>query len=276
MRPNDPMVSVEWLANNIDQSNILVVDATWSMPGNQDPHIGSYINGVGFDIDQIADTNSSFAHTLPSPEHFEREVRKLGVHSDTHIVCYDRHGLFSSPRVWWMFRVMGHEKVNVLDGGFPAWIAAGCTTTSDYRTPEKGDFKAQFQSALLKKTSDIHNALNRNQILDARPKGRFDGTAPEPRIGLSSGHMPGATSVPFSELKTSDGFLKNAVALRHIFDARQTDLNAPIVSTCGSGITACGIAISLARLGAWDVAVYDGSWTEWASTDGCPIEKVEQ
>ena len=274
MRPNDPMVSVDWLAENIHIENVLAIDATWSMPGQVSPLPGTYIDGVRFDIDKIADTTSDFAHTLPSQEKFEAEVRKLGINNDTHIIAYDRHGLFSAPRAWWMFRVMGHEKVSVLDGGLPAWIKAGRETTDTYREQKSGNFKAKFQPGLFKRTADIVNGLNGEQILDARPKGRFEGSSPEPRAGLSSGHMPGASSVPFSELKSTDGSLKSQSELQDIFAARQTDLTDPIITTCGSGITACGIAISLARLGAWDVAVYDGSWTEWASTDGCPIEKA--
>jgi thiosulfate/3-mercaptopyruvate sulfurtransferase len=268
------MVSVEWLAKNIGNKDILVVDATWCMPSDAEPHPGTFIDGVQFDIDKIARASSVFPHTLPNPEVFEKHVRELGINNNTLIICYDRHGLFSAPRAWWMFRVMGHEKINVLDGGLPAWLAAGLPTIDKYSTPNTGNFCTDYRPSLFKRTDDIRAALNNEQILDARPKGRFDGTAPEPRVNLSSGHMPGATSIPFSDLKTASGFLKTAAELKKMLAVRSVDLTAPIISTCGSGITACAIAISLARVGVWDTAVYDGSWTEWASTDGCPIEKV--
>lgn len=268
------MVSVDWLSKNIDRPDVLVVDATWCMPSDPEPNPGTFIDGIRFDIDYIADTSAPFAHTLSSPEKFEHEVRKLGVNENTHIVCYDRHGLFSAPRAWWMFRVMGHEKVSVLDGGLPAWIKAGHATSAKYRSMPGGDFKVSFQPHLLKRKQDVLDALAKTQILDARPKGRFDGTAPEPRAGLSSGHMPGASNVPFSTLKTADGFLKTKQELQDVFASRNVDLRASMATTCGSGITACGIALALARVGAWHAAIYDGSWTEWASSDNCPIEKA--
>ncbi|NNC37629.1 MAG: sulfurtransferase [Acidimicrobiales bacterium] len=274
MKPNDPMVAVTWLADNIHNPNVLVVDTTWCMPGDIEPYPNTYIEGVRFDIDEIADQSAGFSHTLPTPEHFEYAVRNLGVNNDTHVICYDRHGLFSAPRAWWMFRVMGHEKVNVLDGGLPAWVKAGQATVAAYKSLDKGTFEATFQPNLYRDTNEMRDTLYKGTILDARPSGRFNGTAPEPRAGLNSGHMPSSTNVPFSELKTSDGYLKRAVDLCDVFMTRQIELNKPIITTCGSGITACGIALALARLGSWDTAVYDGSWTEWASTDNCPIDKV--
>ena len=274
MRPHDPMVSVDWLNSNIANPDTVVVDATWCMPGEDEPLPGIFIDGTRFDIDKIADPASGFAHTLPSPVMFEKKVRALGINKGTRVVCYDRHGIRGAARAWWMFRAMGHENVNVLDGGLPAWIKDGLPTVNCYHTKKRGNFTAEFQPELFKRSADVRAGLNNQQILDARPTGRFDGTTPEPRAGLSSGHMPGATNVPFSELIAVFGFLKSSTDLEKIFLSRQVDLEAPIITTCGSGITACGIALALARLGVWDSAVYDGSWTEWASIDDCPIEKV--
>ena len=226
------------------------------------------------DIDEVADTSSPFAHMLPSAEIFQSACRGLGINHDTQVICYDRHGLQGAPRLWWMFRIMGHTNVAVLDGGLPAWLAGGGETVDHYQTCEPGNMTASFNPDLVKSIDQMRQVQTPCQILDARPTGRFSGTAPEPRAGLSSGHMPDALNVPFASLKTEDGLLKSANELAALFGASGADLDAPIITSCGSGITACGIALALARLGVWDAAVYDGSWTEWASTPNIPIVKA--
>jgi len=268
----DPMVSAEWLSVNLSNPNVIAMDATWCMPGKEEPYPEIFIDGVKIDIDVVADQSSKHAHMLPSPEEFETHMRKMGINVDSMIICYDKHGLQGAPRTWWMLRAMGHDNVRVLNGGLPAWIDAGHSTVFKLFERKEGNFRASFKPDLVRSMDDIHAALGQCQILDARSAGRFAGTAPEPRVGLSSGHMPGATSTPFGLLKTKSGFLKSKEELLDIF--KGVNPNKPIITTCGSGITACGIALALARLGVWDAAVYDGSWVEWASTPDSPIEKA--
>jgi len=269
----DPMVTAEWLSEHLDHDDVIAIDATWCMPGIEEPLSGQSISGVAFDIDEIADCSSALPHMLPTPEQFQSQVRTLGINQNSHIICYDRHGMFSAPRAWWMLRAMGHENVQVLDGGLPAWISLGLSVKSTCAKPVCGNFRAKLTNDLVRNNDDVKEALCADQVLDARPSGRFDGTAPEPRAGLSSGHMPGASNIPFGNL-FNNGFLRTKPELALVFKDAGIDLETPIISTCGSGITACGIALALARLGVWDTPVYDGSWVEWASTPDCPIEKA--
>jgi thiosulfate/3-mercaptopyruvate sulfurtransferase len=268
------MVSADWLFENLSSEDVVAVDATWYMPGDAIPHLDKFIEGPGFDIDAVADHETALPHMLPSADTFEKAVREMGINRGTHIVCYDRHGLFSAPRLWWTFRTFGHENVSVLDGGIPTWVAAGHPTVSEPVTNPSGNFVANFNDALYRHVDDVRAAIGSSQIVDARPPGRFAGTSPEPRKGLSSGHMPNAFNIPFSKLKTSDGLLKNETELLNLFKSRQIDISKGIITTCGSGITASGLALALARLGVWDAAVYDGSWSEWAASDNCPIVKA--
>ena len=173
-----------------------------------------------------------------------------------------------------MFRALGHANVKVLDGGLPAWLPLEQDVVSAPSNGPRGDFIARFRPGLVKSKAGVLGALGTCQILDARAKGRFDGTAPEPRKGLSSGHMPGAISTPFGNLKTDDGFLKSKAELADIFGAAGFGADSPAITSCGSGVTACGIALALARFGVWDAAVYDGSWVEWASDPASPIDTI--
>lgn len=273
---SDPMVSADWLIAHIGDTDLRVFDATWSLPGQSAPHDGQYIDGPHFDIDAIADPDAPLKHTLPSPEIFTAAAAALGVNAGSRIVVYDRHGLFSAPRAWWMFRVMGLSNVRVLDGGLPTWLARGGKVRKQPKNYAKtygiGNFSAQFMPALFAGRVDVQNALHgKSQIFDARAAGRFTGEAPEPRAELSSGHMPGARSAPFGSLKTNGGFLRAKDELANIFKTAGLKPDTNIITSCGSGVTACGIALALARLGLWNVAVYDGSWVDWASSEDCPI-----
>ncbi len=275
---NDPIVSPGWLAEHINAPDLRVIDATWFLPGDQRNAKELYdtrrIPGaIFFDIDEISDTNSALPHMLPSPEKFASRMKKLGIGDGCRIVVYDSQGLFSAARVWWTFRVMGHEDVAVLDGGFPAWERGGyeIETGAPQHRMER-HFTARMRSDLVRNLSDMRRAVEGGaSILDARPAPRFRGEAPEPRAGLKSGHMPGAKSVPSGSLVNENGQLRSVDELRAIFLGAGADPSKPALCTCGSGITAAIIALALARLGRWDAAIYDGSWAEWGSRDDTPI-----
>lgn len=268
----DPLVSPAWLAERIDAPDIRVIDATWFMPNDPRDAKALYAErripgAIFFDIDEIADTSVDLPHMLPSPEKFASRMKKLGIGDGTRIVIYDNHGLMSAARVWWTFRVFGHEDVTVLDGGFPAWERAGHPIeTDDPRPRMERHFTVQLRSDLVRTLADVQRAIDgggKTPILDARAAPRFRGEAPEPRAGLKSGHMPGALNVPFGALLTADGTMKPNDELKRLFDDEGLKGNAAPICSCGSGITAAVIALALARTGRWDAAVYDGSWSEW-------------
>ena len=277
--PEDPLVDVHWLAARLDAPDVRVIDATVFPPGDgRDPrlaHTEARLPGaVFFDIDEIADTASDLPHMLPSPEKFAARMRRLGVGDGNRIVVYDQLGLFSAARVWWTLRVMGHDDVVVLDGGLPAWRAAGLALEDG--PPNKlseRHFTARLRQDLVRSLADMRTlvAAGGDAIVDARAGGRFVGRDPEPRAGLRGGHMPGAANVPFLNVLTDDRRMKSRDALAAIFASARVDTQRPVACTCGSGLTAAVLALALARLGRWDAAVYDGSWAEWGARDDTPI-----
>lgn len=277
--PNDPVVSPAWLAERLEAPDIRVIDATWFMPSDPRDAKALYAErripgAVFFDIDEIADTESDLPHMLPAPEKFASRMKKRGIGDGTRVVVYDNQGIFSAARVWWTFRVMGHEDVVVLDGGFPAWERAGYEIeTGPPQQRMERHFTPRVRADLVRDLSDMRRAIEdgRTPIFDARPAPRFRGETPEPRAGLKSGHMPGARSVPSGTLVGEDGALKSAEELQRIFDAAGADTSKNAVCTCGSGVTAAIIALALARLGRWDAAIYDGSWAEWGGRDDTAI-----
>ena len=270
----DLLVTADWLAENIDREDVKVLDGTWVLPADEANLVNGFIpNAQVFDIDAIADLSSPMKHMLPAADTFASAVSDMGVKNTDHVVCYDRHGLFSSPRVWWTFMTFGHSNVSILNGGLPAWIQAGYDIS---REPINNASSLMFKtaSALIDVTdkSCVLDAIDKDiQIVDARPTGRFHGTSPEPRAGLRSGRIPGSYSLPFGSLKTPQGHFKSLSELADIVGSSGIDLNKPIITSCGSGITAAGIAFVLHRLGAKDISVYDGSWAEWGASDA-PIE----
>ena len=274
----DPLVSTAWLAAHLGDPDLVVIDATWFMPDARRDARAEYAErhipgAVFFGIDEVCDHASDLPHMLSPPADFAVAARRLGVSAASKVVVYDAHGLFSAPRVWWNFRVMGHRAAFVLDGGLPRWVAEGRPLETGWREAAHGDFKARFDASLVRDLEAVRGAVDsgREQIVDARSADRFTGAAPEPRADLRSGHMPGARNVPWSDLVLADGGLRPADDLRAAFRSAGVDLTAPITTSCGSGITAALLALALAKLGREDVAVYDGSWAEWGGRADTPV-----
>jgi thiosulfate/3-mercaptopyruvate sulfurtransferase len=236
-------------------------------------YLAQHIPGaVFFDIEELSDHSTGLPHSMPQPEAFAKSMAALGVGDGMQIVIYEQVGVFSAPRARWMLRSFGAQHVFLLDGGLQAWMAAGLPVESGSVERPAAKFSAQLDAGAVEGFAGIQQAIaERGQILDARSAGRFSGALPEPRAGLRSGHMPGATSVPFTEL-VRDGRLKSAGELREYFDAKAVDIESPIITSCGSGVTAAVIALGLEIAGAKDVSLYDGSWAEYASRPEAVIE----
>lgn len=274
----DALVSTDWLVRHLDAPDVRIVDATWCLPAqNRDPkaeYAAAHIPGaVYFDIDDIADDSSSLPHMLPSPAKFSSRVRRLGLGDGVRIVIYDSNRFMASARAWWMFRLFGHADVAVLDGGLGKWRAEGHPVDDRPVRPIERHFTARQNNLLVRDLDQMRANLTRRgeQVLDARAAGRFRGTEPEPRQGLRSGHIPGSRNLPYSELLAADGTLKPEAELRRLFAAAEVDLDRPVVTSCGSGVSAAVLSLALHRLGAADSAVYDGSWTEWGGRSDTPI-----
>jgi len=276
-----PLVTPAWLVGRLGDPKIKVLDATLPPVGVTPPvdtrarYLTQHIPGaVFFDIEKLSDHSTPLPHMLPKPEDFSRNMAALGVGDQMDIVVYEQGRVFSAPRAWWMLRVFGARNVFLLDGGLPAWIEAGLPTEPGEVEFAPATFDARFDSDAVRDFDQIEQLIaQRGQILDARSAGRFSGTAPEPRPLLSSGHMPGAVSVPFTEL-VADGRLKPASELSEIFAEKGVKTGEPITTTCGSGVTAAVIAMALEIVGASQVSLYDGSWSEYAQHPRGVIEKA--
>lgn len=276
----EALVSTEWLAAHIDAPDVHVVDASWYLPAAKRDPRGEYetqhIPGaVFFDIDEIADTDSDLPHMLPAPEKFSARVRKLGLGDGTRIVVYDGTGVSAAARVWWMFRVFGHDDIALLDGGLGKWLAEGRPVTDEPSRPQDRHFTARMNTFLLRDYDQVRANIERGreQFIDARSASRFAGTKPEPRPELPGGHAPGSINLPFHAVMNGDDkTMLPAAGIRAAFADAGVDLDKPIFTSCGSGVTAAILTLGLYLIGRTDVAIFDGSWTEWAGNPDSPIE----
>ena len=273
-----PLVSVDWLSNNLANEKLVILNATIPIVTAKKSIVGEVKeqikDAIFFDIKNVfSDNNTQFPNTVLSTEDFEKEVQNIGIQKDSCIVVYDDLGIYSSPRVWWLFQLMGFTNIAVLNGGFPAWKSKKYpiekTQTKEIK---KGDFTVNYQPTKIKFTQDVLLSINNDKILiaDARSKGRFYATEPEPRANMKSGHIPNSVSLPHSEI-VEKGKLKSENKLKEIFKQINPD-NKELIFSCGSGITASVLALGAELVGIKNHAVYDGSWTEWGSTENLPIE----
>ncbi|MGE4481599.1 3-mercaptopyruvate sulfurtransferase [Acidocella sp.] len=274
------LVDAAWLKAEIGAPDLVLLDASWYMPADaRDPQaefLQAHIAGAQrFDFDkEIADTSSSLPHMLPTPASFQQALRALGVSMASRVVVYDTAGIFAAPRAWWMLKVMGHEAVTVLDGGLPAWQAVGGAVVAGpaMRVPD-GDFVARPNPVRLADSAQLLAALNQAEIVDARAAARFAGTQPEPRQGLRSGHMPGARNLPFGEI-LQGGRYRPAREIKALFAKAGITGAAPIIASCGSGVTASVLALGAELAGLGPIAVYDGSWSEWGQESRAELPVV--
>jgi thiosulfate/3-mercaptopyruvate sulfurtransferase len=277
----ESLVSTEWLAAHIDAPQLRVFDASFTLPNvkptAQEEYARRHIPGaMFFDIDEISDHSNLLPHMLPGPEDFARMAGALGIGNDRQIILYDMSGFGSAPRAWWMLRVFGHDNVAILDGGLPKWLAEGRAVTTYVPQPKPVTFSPRFDGSRVRNKTQLLANLEekREQVLDARSAGRFAGTAPEPRLGLRGGHIPGSINVPYDTLgdpKTRRYLPAEQIEAR--FRVAGVERGQPIVTSCGSGVTACALTFALHLVGWGKSAVYDGSWSEWGlENSNTPVE----
>lgn len=278
---DDPqtLVSTEWLENHLFDPDLRILDASYYLPdmgrdGKAEYHAGHIPGARFFDIDEISDTRSALPHMAPPVEKFMSRMRAMGVGDGHQVVVYDGYGLFSAARAWWLFRLMGKTDIAVLDGGYPKWTAEGRPTEDLPPVLKDRHITVQRQAHLVRDVTQVAAAskLGDHTILDARSPSRFRGDAPEPREGLRAGHIPGSTNMHYETLLNKDRTMKSPEALRTQFEISGADLTKPVITTCGSGVTAAIISLALARIGHENNSLYDGSWAEWGQFDQLKVE----
>lgn len=280
MAQDDPktLVSTAWLNANLKDPDLRILDASWYLPTDpRDPKAefdAAHIPGARFfDIEEISDHRSSLPHMVPPVEKFLSRIRALGVGDGHQIVVYDGAGLFSAARVWWLFKLMGHDDIAVLDGGLPKWTSEGRPVTDDAPVIRDRHMFARPRDEMVKDVTEVSRAskLGDYTIIDARAAERFKGEAAEPRPGMRAGHIPNSRNVPFTTLLNADKTMKDPAELKAIFEAAGVDLTKPAITSCGSGVTAAVLCLAMERFGKTDHALYDGSWTEWGAFPTVPI-----
>jgi thiosulfate/3-mercaptopyruvate sulfurtransferase len=269
-----PLIPASELAARLDEPDLRILDASWHLDGTPALPVfeAGHIPGAAFfDLEALSDQDSDLPHMMPSTDRFAAGIGALGASDTDRIVVYDTFGLFTAARAWWMLRAMGCDRVQVLDGGLPAWIRAGGGIERGPVHPAPAAFHPRPRPGMIADIDQVRAVLGSVEtVLDARAAARFAGTAPEPRPGLRSGHMPGATNLPFGAVLNPDGTMKQAPELEAAFGAANVDLDRPVVTTCGSGVTAAVLSLALAVLGR-DSRLYDGSWAEWGGRDDTPV-----
>ena len=277
---DDPatLVSTAWLERHLADPDLRVIDASWHLDPGRDPRAeyeAAHVPGARYvALDDVSDARSELPHMAPPPEKFTSRMRSLGVGDGHQVVVYDAAGMFSAPRMWWLFRLMGHERVAVLDGGLPLWRAEGRPVEELPLVARERHMTARRRADLVRDVTEVaaSSKLGDRTIVDARSPGRFAGEEPEPRPGLRAGHIPGSRNLHYRTLLNDDGTMKGAAALREAFEAAGVDLSRPVVTTCGSGVTAAILSLALERIGHRDHALYDGSWSEWGAYRDLRVE----
>jgi len=275
-----PLVTTEWLAGELGKPDLVVFDATKYLPNEpkdgRAEFLAAHIPGASFfDIDEVADTDTGLPHMVPTPGRFAKLMGAMGVGNTTRVVFYDQKGLASAARGWWLMGLFGHDNAAVLDGGLPKWVGQGRPTQSGAAAdPAPAVFDPIYRATRLRGVGDILNNVTARAelVLDARAAGRFTGATPEPRAGMRSGHIPGSANVPYTDLLNADGTFKPVAAVKARFAAAGVDGSRPVVTSCGSGVTACILTLGLRLAGLPEGAVYDGSWTEWGGRSDTPVE----
>jgi len=273
------LVTTSWLADHLDDPKVKIIDGSWHLPTTGRDGHKEYLNmhipgAVYFDIDKISNSSSKLPHMMPSSKIFSSNVSKMGISNSNKIIIYDSDGLFSAPRVWWMFRAFGHENVSVMTGGFKSWINENKPVSDHLPKISKGDFLGQLNTDMIKSLSEIKNNIvnNKELVLDARASNRFNGSEPEFRPGVRSGHIPKSLNLPYNKIINNDGTFISNQELVDVFNKLGANEEKSVITTCGSGITACILGLGLHLTGRNNWTVYDGSWTEWGSNKDVEIE----